>query len=60
MKVKELIAKLQEKDPESEVYTEGCDCIGNTTEVVYATDFFVRSPAMFDHNDNDVIIRRDN
>ena len=33
MKVKELIAKLSEKDGESEVYTEGCDCIGDVDDV---------------------------
>lgn len=28
MKVSELIALLAEQDPEAEVATEGCDCIG--------------------------------
>jgi hypothetical protein len=59
MKVKELITKLQEKNPESEVYTEGCDCIGESTDVVYAKDFFLRPSKEFGHKDDDVIIRRE-
>ena len=30
MKVRELIEALQPLDQEAEVYTEGCDCIGDT------------------------------
>lgn len=33
MKVKELIFELQKHDPEAEVLTEGCDCLGDVGEV---------------------------
>lgn len=41
MKVKELIILLQQQDPEANVTTEGCDCIGEvagveTEDVCYA------------------------
>jgi hypothetical protein len=33
-KVKELIALLQQEDPEAFVVTEGCDCVGDWSGVV--------------------------
>ncbi len=33
MKVRELIALLQEQDQDAEVKTEGCDCIGTANGV---------------------------
>lgn len=33
MKVKDLIVELQKQDPEAEVLTEGCDCIGDVGSV---------------------------
>jgi len=34
MKVRELIEKLSHFDPDAEVLTEGCDCYGDTADVV--------------------------
>lgn len=33
MKVKELIKELESKNPEAEVLTEGCDCIGRVDRI---------------------------
>lgn len=33
MKVKELIVELEKCNPEKEVWTEGCDCWGNTVKI---------------------------
>lgn len=33
MKVNELIKELEKQDPDAEVYTEGCDCVGDVAKV---------------------------
>lgn len=38
MLVKHLIRELQHCNPDSEVWTEGCDCIGETYSVSHETD----------------------
>ena len=38
MKVSELIEKLKEVSPDSEVSTEGCDCTGDVMDVIEYED----------------------
>ena len=52
MKVKELIRKLKKMPQDAEVVTEGCDCVGDTAEVVMYRDWHS------DSNSTDVIITR--
>ena len=44
MKVKELIEKLQKENQDAEVFTEGCDCIGDSYNVVKTQDYFKDNP----------------
>jgi replicative superfamily II helicase len=48
MTVEELIKELQKFDKDKTVYTEGCDCIGNTGRV-----------ALIDGGENILIYRDD-
>jgi hypothetical protein len=39
MKVGELVAALVGRDPEAEVFTEGCDCTGDVEAVVELLEY---------------------
>ena len=56
MKVKDLVELLQKQDPEAEVFTEGCDCIGDVADVEHCVRFF--HPSKGHTNNIDIILTR--
>lgn len=60
MKVRELIELLQQHDPEADVETEGCDCIGKPNGVVTLEEFYSKGTyASQCVGSKDVIITRE-
>lgn len=58
MKVKRLIEMLQQQDPEANVETEGCDCIGTPNAVVTLEEYFSKGSSQY-VGSKDVMITRE-
>lgn len=60
MKVKRLIEMLQRQDPEADVETEGCDCIGTPNAVITLEEYFSKGKNASQYvGSKDVMITRE-